>query len=64
MNGGEREGITELFFTKFKSEGERIHTFIAPSNPKLYIDVCKRKEFNINGSLTNIILCNLEMKLY
>ena len=60
MNGGKREGITDTFFTKFKTECERIHTFIASLNPKLYKDVCKRKEFNTNGSLTNIILCNLE----
>ena len=63
MNGGKREGITDPFFTKFKIECERIHTFIASLNQKLYKDVCKRKEFNINGSLTNIILCNLENEI-
>jgi hypothetical protein len=60
MNGGNRDGITDVFFTKFKIECERIHTFIASLNPKLYKDVCKRKEFNAKGSLTNIILCTLE----
>jgi len=63
MNGGKREGITEPFFNKFKSECERIHMFIASLNPKLYKDVCKRKEFNVNGSLTNIILCTLENEI-
>lgn len=63
MNGGKRDGITDVFFTKFKTECERIHTFIASLNPKLYKDVCKRKEFNVNGSLTNIILCTLENEI-
>ena len=63
MNGGKREGITEPFFNKFKTECERIHMFIASLNPKLYKDVCKRKEFNVNGSLTNIILCTLENEI-
>ena len=62
MNGGKRDGITDPFFTKFKTECERIHTFITSLNPKLHKDVCKRKEFNINGSLTNIILCTLEIR--
>ena len=63
MNGGKRDGITDPFFTKFKTECERIHTFITSLNPKLHKDVCKRKEFNINGSLTNIILCTLENEI-
>ena len=36
MNGGKRNVITDPFFTEFKTECERIHTFIAPFNPKLY----------------------------
>lgn len=63
MNGGKREGITDLFFTKFKMECERIHTFITSLNQKLYKEVYKRKDFNINGSLTNIILCDIENKI-
>ena len=63
MNGGKRDGITDPFFMKFKTECERIHTFIASLNPKLLKDVCKRKEFNVNGSLTNIILCNTENEI-
>lgn len=63
MNGGKRDGITDPFFTNFSKECERIHTFISSLNPKLYKDVCKRKEFNVNGSLTNIILCNLENEI-
>ena len=63
MNGGKREGITDAFFMKFQSECQRIHTFIASLNPKLLKDVSKRKDFNINGSLTNIILCNLENEI-
>ena len=64
MNGGKREGITDTFFAKFKIECERIHTFITSLNQKLYKDVCKRKEFNVKGSLTNIILCTLENDIY
>ena len=56
MNRGKRDGITDPFLTKFRAECESIHTFIASLNPKLYTDVCKRKEYNFNGSLTNIIL--------
>jgi hypothetical protein len=63
MNGGKREGITNEFFMKFKTECERIHTFISSLNPKILKDVSKRKDFNIKGSLTNIILCNLENEI-
>lgn len=63
MNGGKRDGIIDPFFVKFKKECERIHTFIASLNPKLVKDVSKRKEFNVNGSITNIILCNLENEI-
>ena len=63
MNGGKREGITDEFFMKFNSECQRIHTFIASLNPKLLKDVCKRKDYNVNGSLTNIVLCTLENEI-
>ena len=63
LNGAKREGIIDTFFTKFKQECERIHTFVASLNPKLLKDISKRKEFNINGSLTNVILCNLENEI-
>lgn len=63
MNGGKRDGITDPFFVKFKKECERIHTFIASLNPKLVKEVSKRKDFNVNGSITNIILCNLENEI-
>ena len=62
-NGGKRDGITDPFFIEFKTECEniqRIHTFIASINPKPLKDVCERKEFNVSGSLTNIILCSIE----
>jgi coenzyme F420-reducing hydrogenase delta subunit len=38
MNGGKREGTTDAFVMKFKTECERIHTFIASLNPKLLLD--------------------------
>ena len=60
MNGGNREGITNTYFLKFKDECKRIHTFINSLNPDLYNEVKKRKEFNIDGSITNIILSEAE----
>ena len=60
MNGGKREGIVDEFFSSFKNECSRIHKFIISLNPELYKDVCKRKDFNLEGSLTNIILCEIE----
>lgn len=60
MNGGKREGITNPFFVKFNDECERIHKFITSLNPDLLKEVKKRKDFNINGSITNIILCEME----
>jgi len=63
MNGGKREGIIDDFFTNFKNECYRIHKFIISLNEKLYKDVCNRKEFNKEGSLTNIILCQIENNL-
>ena len=62
MNGKKRDGVTDPFFMKFKTECERIHTFIASFNPKLLKNICKRKELNVNGSLTNIILYSIENK--
>ena len=63
MNGGKREGITNSFFMKFKDECSRIHKFINSLNEDLMKEVKKRKEFNIDGSITNIILCKLENKI-
>lgn len=63
MNGGKRDGIVDEFFSNFKNECCRIHKFIISLNPELYKDVCKRKDFNIEGSLTNIILCEIENNL-
>jgi len=60
MNGGNREGITNPFFLKFKEECTRIHKFINSLNEGLMKEVKKRKDFNIDGSVTNIILCELE----
>lgn len=60
MNGGKFDGITNQFFVKFKDECDRIHKFIASLNEDLLKEVKKRKDFNINGSITNIILCEKE----
>ena len=59
MNGGKRDGIIDSFFMKFKLECERIHTFISSLNQKLHKEVCKRKDYNTNGSLKN-----MKMKSY
>ncbi len=63
MNGDKRDGTLDPFSVKFKTEYERIHTFIASLNPKLLEDVCKRKGFNVNASLTKTILCSLENEI-
>ncbi len=63
MNGGKRDGITDNFFVKFKSKSERIHKSIASLNPKPWKDVCKGKGFNVNCSLPNVTLCNVENEI-
>ena len=55
-----REGITNQFSLKFIDECDRIHRFINSLNEDLMKEVKKRKDFNIEGSITNIILCDIE----
>ncbi len=58
-----RDGILDPLFIKFKTECKRIHTFTNSLNPKLLKDICKRRELNVNGSLTTISLCSLENEI-
>ncbi len=39
MNGGKRNGITDSFFTKFKTKCERNNKFIKSLIPKLYKEI-------------------------
>lgn len=59
MNGGEIY-ITNTFINRFKKEIKLIHTQINALNPLIEKSVKKRKDYNINGSITNIILCEIE----
>jgi hypothetical protein len=60
LNGGFRDGITNQFYIEFKKELKEIHNLITLKNENIYKSLKKRKEFNIEGSVTNVILCNLE----
>lgn len=62
MNGGNRN-IESLFINKFKKEIKLIHTQINQLNPLIEKAIRRRKEYNINGSITNIILCDIENTL-
>ena len=45
---------------ELKKEIKEIHNLIILKNETLYKSLKKRKDFNIEGSLTNVILCDLE----
>lgn len=60
INGGYRDGITNRFYMELKKEIKEIHKLIIIKNETLYKSLKKRKDFNIEGSLTNVILCDLE----
>jgi hypothetical protein len=62
MNGGNRY-IDNNFLNNFKKEVKLIHTQINVLNPLIEKAIRKRKEYNVNGSITNIILCEIENKL-
>lgn len=60
INGGFSEGITNKFYVDLKKEIKEIHNLITLKNNDLYKSLKKRKDFNIEGSVTNVILCDLE----
>ena len=62
MNGGNRY-IENPFLNSLKKEVKLIHTQINVLNPLIEKAIKRRKEYNINGSITNIILCEIENKL-
>ena len=62
MNGGNRY-VDNHFLNNFKKEIKLIHTQINVLNPLIEKSIKRRKEYNINGSITNIILCEIENKL-
>ena len=63
LNGGIREGISDEFFKNFKLEIYEIHNQIIKLFPDRYNKIKSRKDFNASGSLTNIILCEIENEL-
>ena len=62
MNGGNRY-IESSFLNNFKKEIKLIHTQINSINPLIEKSIKRRKDYNVNGSITNIILCDIENTL-
>lgn len=69
LNGGEREGLkitlNDDFINSFTTEINNIHSciFDLPNNKELKKSLIRRKkddDYNIKGSLFNIILCEIE----
>lgn len=63
LNGGIRDGISDDFFKNFKTECYDIHHQIKNLYPERYNKIKSRKDFNASGSLTNVILCEIENQL-
>ena len=59
LNGGEQE-IDNKFFTDFKKELKVIHLQINSLNKDLEKVIKRKKEYNVNGSITNTIICDIE----
>ena len=62
MNGGNVD-ISDLFLCQFKQEISLIHKNICALNPELLKSVKNRKDYNINGTMMNVILCKLENEI-
>lgn len=59
LNGGEQI-LDNPFFNDFKKEIKLIHLQINSINKELEKIIKRKKDYNINGSITNIILCDIE----
>ena len=59
LNGGEKE-IDDKFFKDFKKEINLIHLQINTLNKELETIIKRKKDYNVNGSITNTILCDIE----
>ena len=64
-NGGDFKisKTPETFIYKLKAEVQNIHNLVCKLNPKEYKQVQRRKEFNPEGTMMNIVLCKLEHQL-
>ena len=64
INGGNGDfkisKAPETFIFKLKAEIQNIHALVCKLNPEEYKKVQKRKEFNPEGTMMNIVLCKLE----
>ena len=67
MNGGTGKwNISKLsgsFMYEFKKEIQSIHSHVCRLNPDEFKKVSRRKDFNKEGTMMNIILCKLEHTL-
>jgi hypothetical protein len=59
LNGGEQE-IDNDFFKNFKKELKIIHLQINSLNKDLEKVIKRKKDYNVNGSITNTIICDIE----
>lgn len=62
LNGGEQE-LDNKIFIEFKKEIKLIHLQINSLNKDLEKVIKRRKDYNINGSITNTILCDIENEI-
>jgi len=64
-NGGDFKisKTPETFIYKLKAEIKNIHSLVCRLNPEEYKKVQKRKEYNPEGTMMNIVLCKLEHQL-
>jgi len=63
LNGGKCETLKGDFIDAFKKEIKTIHKNICAINATEYKKICKRKDYNKEGSMMNVILCSLEHKI-
>ena len=60
LNGGKREGLIDKFLIDFQNEIEKIHEKISIINKDIKKEISRRKTYNINASICNVILCKKE----
>ena len=62
LNGG-NSSIQGSFMDKYRNEIKLIHKQVCLLNPEEFKNAKRRKDFNPEGSMMNIILCKLEHKV-
>ena len=63
MNGGKLDDKFVQYFEELNDELKTIRTMILKHNPELEKIVKKEKKFNIEGSVLNLVLCQIENKI-